>query len=71
MIRIYARNVEEDFARGVGRTDASWDAVITQLAGIIEKYITKTKNITNSKNTADVLSVFISQSVISVKHDFR
>ena len=42
MIRIYARNVEEDFARGVGRTDASWDAVITQLAGIKEKYVTKT-----------------------------
>ena len=47
MIRIYVRNVEEDFARGVDRTDASWDAVIILLAGIIEKYVTKLKKVTS------------------------
>lgn len=48
MIRMYVRSAGEDFARGVGRTDASWDAVITQLAGIIEKYVTKTMKVTSA-----------------------
>jgi len=48
MIRMYVRSAGEDFARGVGRMDASWDAVITQLAGIIEKYVTKTMKVTSA-----------------------
>ena len=41
MTRMYVRNVVADFARGVDRTDALWDAVITQLVGITGKYVTK------------------------------
>ena len=41
MIRMYVRSAGEDFAREVDRMGASWDVVIIQLAGIIEKCVIK------------------------------
>lgn len=47
MIRMYVRSAGEDFAREVDRMGASWDVVIIQLAGIIEKCVIKATKVTS------------------------